>query len=344
MKPLATLLLIFLTAWTAGFSQSEAVKLKEKADFAAARDKYLEAIQLYSKAIEYDKKYYEAYFKRGVILARSSQHNKAEADFKIALKGKYRPSDCMFHLGQNYFNKKEYEESKIWLEKCINLDPGSVYAFIIRGKISLLENDVPYAIRCAESALKNDSTNPEIHCYLGRWLFIGKDTLRAEPHFLKAVELEPNNDEFQYFIGYLYGRTSREELAILHFKKAMAINPYHKNAAASMGYYLSYLGRHEEAVEELSKFILKMPKEPFLRNNYGYALYKTGKVEEGMDQIYRSQKLDPTNSWVNRNLAEIFLEQGDTAKACAEIEKGIELGFKELYGDELERMKAEHCK
>lgn len=345
MKRLLPFVCFLFTFYSGGFSQSEAVKLKEKADFFAARDGFILAVDLYSKAIEYDKKYYEAYFKRGMIYFDQQLYAKSESDFAIALKGKYAQAKSLYYLGEICAKTKRKELAEEYFARSIKMDSTEIGSYF--GWSQMLTLDDQTCEKAHKIGLLAQKWVPDdglsYHC-IGDALYCLGNFSEALSYYLKASELKPDYVDSWYNVGQCYSRMDQREKALPYYRKTLILNPTSGGGAINLGYSLVVLKQYAQAVEELAPLVLRMPNEAFLRNNYGYALYKTGKVEEGLDQIYRSQKLDPTNSWVNRNLAEIFLEQGDTAKACAEMEKGIELGFRDLYGDELDKMKAEHCK
>jgi tetratricopeptide (TPR) repeat protein len=72
-------------------------------------------------------------------------------------------------------------------------------------------------------------------------------------------------------------------------------------------------------------------------------LYKLGRTKEALTDVNKSLKLDEANSYAYKNRALIYLEMKDTGKACEDLNKALELGFTEQYGNEVKELKIKHC-
>lgn len=83
-----------------------------------------EAINAYKLAVKYDPKFVDARRNLGSAYARTQQFDLALKEFQEALK--YEPNDPIIHfyMGSVYRDKGDITNSKIWLEKAYQLDPG----------------------------------------------------------------------------------------------------------------------------------------------------------------------------------------------------------------------------
>lgn len=85
------------------------------------------------------------------------------------------------------------------------------------------------------------------------------------------------------------------------------------------------------------------PDEPLSYNNRAYNKYKLGDLKGALADVEKSIRLYPTNSYAFRNRALIYIAMKKNANACQDINKALELGFTTMYGDQVEKLKEEHC-
>lgn len=112
----------------------------------------------------------------------------------------------------------------------------------------------------------------------------------------------------------------------------------------NLGFMSSNQERYTDALQWFQKAQGLAPNDPYILNNLGYVQLKVGDAKAALASVTRSIKLFGSNSYAYRNLALIHLEQGDTNAACDALERAIALGFTKQYGDEVERLRKEHCR
>ena len=156
----------------------------------------------------------------------------------------------------------------------------------------------------------------------------------GEKMFIKALELDPNNEQIYIKLGsnYLWqielGKTEGMfiEKAEEMFKKAIEINPNNHNAYKELGYLYRTQGRYEEA-EEIYKKVIEIDPN-FTMPYYGLAkLYnKIGLFKKAEEMVEKIVKLLPEinndqffETWT------FYRNQGDIEKAENLIKKAIEI-------------------
>ena len=143
----------------------------------------------------------------------------------------------------------------------IKANPRSAEAWHFKGARLLIENRLPEALACVQTAL---DVNPE---------------------FLEA----------RHTLGRIFARSGQMDLAAVEFQKVVAAKPDHFEALSNLGFALSRLGRVEEAVAQYNEAIRNAPRNVRLRINLAYALLKLGRNEEAADQFRAALMLDPRN-------------------------------------------------
>jgi Tfp pilus assembly protein PilF len=63
-----------------------------------------------------------------------------------------------------------------------------------------------------------------------------------------------------------------------------------------------------------------------------------GNLTEAKIDIEKSLELDGKNSYAYKNLALYYIEMKNTTKALTSLNKAKDLGFKELYGNEVDEL------
>lgn len=156
----------------------------------------------------------------------------------------------------------------------------------------------------------------------------------GEEMFIKALELDPNNEQIYIKLGsnYLWQIElgSAEEMFVKKaeemFKKALEINPNNHNAYKELGYFYRTQKRYGEAEEIYKKAIEIDPN--FTMPYYGLAkLYnKTGLFKKAEEMVEKIVELLPGIN--NEQFFEtwtFYRNQGDIEKAENLIKKAIEI-------------------
>ena len=113
--------------------KAEAEVALKKGNNAEKNNDLSTAIINFTKAIEIDPKYTDAYFHRGIAYNRLKKYPEALADFtkEIELDPKY--ADVYYNRGVAYNALKKYEEALADYSKAIELDPKYARAYYNRG-------------------------------------------------------------------------------------------------------------------------------------------------------------------------------------------------------------------
>jgi len=142
----------------------------------------------------------------------------------------------------------------------------------------------------------------------------------------KAVELIPNNDEFQYNYAHILSDMKKNKEAIDAISKAIAINPQEVEYYNMKGAILIEMLQFKDAVSIFQKCIEINP-------NFGAAYYNLGYIYEQLDNheqsinFYNKAMLlgfDLQSTLVNLALQEIKVNK--VSDACSHLERAYELG------------------
>ncbi len=161
------------------------------------------------------------------------------------------------------------------------LDPGDVLA---KGE--------KYAFR----ALMLDSTLAEVHAALAiAYLYKSWNFGKAQNHFKRALELNPNLDMAHYHYAWGLFLWGRMDEAIKEHKLAQKYDPYNPLHTAWLGGLYVYAGRYEEAVNEALRSLEIQKDYPLGYQVLGNAYLGMGRNEEAIKTHMKISELNPDN-------------------------------------------------
>ena len=193
------------------------------------------------------------------------------------------------------------EESLVYLNKAVELNPNYAEAFINRGLIHLSKENKIEALLDLESAY-------ELKPYMKQiWNFV--INLKIEfKQFPEAIQLltvmtksDPTNEKNFANMALCHQRLAEHEKAIELYNKALAIKPDYVEVYLNLGNLLKEQGKPEEAIEAYNKALAIKPDYAEAYSNMGIALQQQGKPEEAIKAYKNAIAMKPDNAeaWNN---------------------------------------------
>lgn len=122
---------------------------------------------------------------------------------------------------------------------------------------------------------------------------------KAEPNFLRALELRPEDPYVMNYLAYSWvEQHSHLDRAQEMLKRAVELRPEDGYIVDSLGWVYYRLGRYQEAVEKLERAIELQPQDPTINDHLGDAYWRTGRKREARVQWQRALSLDPEEELV----------------------------------------------
>ncbi|NVK19734.1 MAG: tetratricopeptide repeat protein [Methylocystaceae bacterium] len=131
----------------------------------------------------------------------------------------------------------------------------------------------------------------------------------AEPLFLKALELEPDQPFVLNYLGYSWiEKGMHMERAQKMIKEAVRQRPRDGYIVDSLGWVLYRIGEYEKAVPHLERAVELQPSDPVINDHLGDVYWKVGRNREARFQWKRAKSLEPDQEILN--IIEEKLENG----------------------------------
>jgi curved DNA-binding protein CbpA len=109
------------------------------------------------------------------------------------LETQFLPQDCLKNA-QKCFRVKNYVGSILWLRRAIDMEPrSSEYRTMLGGSLAAIPEYRHEAVEQFERAIRLDSLNIAAHFQYAQLLEQLKFPLRARPHYVRVLELDPRH-------------------------------------------------------------------------------------------------------------------------------------------------------
>jgi tetratricopeptide (TPR) repeat protein len=273
--------------------------------------------------------------------------------------------------GQLYQDMKNYKEAKADFDRAILLDPKEAKYYNYRALLFNIAGYYEYVIKDADKAIElaGDSLKQKSFGYYLRAK--AKSNLNAYDAALADFDSAlANQPESGIEIGSLIsssiilGHLKKHNEAIARLQTLIAKYPDFTSAYNNLGFQYMEIGQYKEAVQTYDKVISILNNKSRDKytmesgdvvitngtemslplNNRGYAKYKLGDNKAALKDINASLELAPGNSYAYKNRALVYIATKKKKKACADLQKALDSGFTNAYGNEVQQLMDEHCK
>jgi tetratricopeptide (TPR) repeat protein len=266
-------------------------KFYQQGDEHAFRGEHVLAIECYTLAIALDANYVRAYCARGESSLLLEQYDRAERDFKIALK--LSPASVVAEggLARAYYGLSNYPAALIACNRSIVRDPENVNYYYSRALIN-----------------KKLDNNRQI---------------LADCQFV--LDRQPQHQPARWLTARAYLQLGNYQLALVNFDYYLNLQP-----DDVYGYYyrgICHERAHDlpQAMQDLNRAIALQSNRAIFYRRRGYLAKQLGDITAAMADFDRAIELDPRIAPAYINRANIYLSQGDYAQALIECNLAIRI-------------------
>ncbi len=180
----------------------------------------------------------------------------------------------------------------------------------------------PAAKAAALKALEIDSSLAEGEAMLG-WIahWFDWDWVASEAHFLRAIQIDPNDVESHLGYAHLLSSSGRFEQAKKEMWRARELNPFNPIAAALEVRFMLDLGLDDEAIRLGEQARNLNDKFWLIRVNLFDAYSNSGREEEALTELRVAQQLSGSNSYVEALLVGQLAKMGHELEAQQQLEE-----------------------
>ncbi len=263
------------------------------------------AVADYSKAIEIDPNYTDAWSNRGGAYGKLGQWDKTIADCSQAIRIDPTYFKGWFNRGDGYENLGQFDNAIADYTKAIGIDPAFAKAYSNRGIAYANLGQWDNAITDCSNAIRIDPGYAQayynrgiVYANLGQWDKVIADcsmTIEIDPSFVQAYSNR----------GTAYGNLGQVDKAIDDYSRAIGISPNYTKAYTNRAIAYGKSGQWDKAIADYSRVIGLEPNNAGAWYNRGIAYGNLGLWDNAVTDFSKAIGIDPTftQAYYNRNIA-----------------------------------------
>ncbi len=153
----------------------------------------------------------------------------------------------------------------------------------------------------------------------------------------KLLEKTDNKVDALFYIADCYSRLEQPRKTVAIYEKILVYEPENYLALNNLGYNQMKIQEFQLAKSDLDRAI-EIHEYAFAYNNRGFANLNLGNLDLGLEDINHSLEIDNQNSYAFKNRAIYNIMKGENEAALEDLLIAKELGYRELYGEEVDEL------
>jgi tetratricopeptide (TPR) repeat protein len=217
---------------------------------------YDDILPLYDKIIELRPNVIQSYISKAQVYTRLGQFQDAmdtlnEAQKIVSSDNSSKDNEGLLLFQANLaFRLEFFEDSLMYYDKVIALNPGNYNAFILKGTVFEYLEDYMQAIECYDKAIELDPKNTQGFVSKGNALLHMKESEKAEQLYDKALAMDPKCQEALVSKGtFYYEEKENSRIAIEFLNKALDLDPLDNIPLIAKAQIYFDMGMFDQSIE-----------------------------------------------------------------------------------------------
>jgi Flp pilus assembly protein TadD len=245
----------------------------------------------------------------------------AISDYRDALQIDPRSSRAQRRLGVALGEEGNTDEALGTLQTAIDRDPTNAFLWYERSLIESRSNSLDKAITDLHKTLELKPGFAEAEDNLGSALAQSGDLTSAEAAFRSALVINPYDSDTHSNLGLLLAQKSDFKQAAFHLQKAVDLTPQNSSVRTNYAVVLLQLQHLPEAESQARAVVAADAKSPAAHDLLGQILAQRRQITSARTEFETALKLNADFNPAQLDLAEIFLQQGQTHDAVLLLER-----------------------
>lgn len=295
-------------------------------------ERHQEAVALFLKAIEGNKRKPEWYNTLGEAYRALGQPDKAIQAYRRALKLAPGLIEALGNLGLALHDQGQLAEAAQCYERVLRMAPHSLPALINLGSVYQDQGRHKEAALQYQAALSLDQNCAEAHFNLGLLHYKKERYQDALRHLEFATQLQPDNAEAWLGLGKAHGKLREHERALNDFEHALVLRPRHAETEYQLALSLVALEREEEAARSFQQVVSRCRDVLAGQSDnadtlclLGNALRELGEQDEAAACFTRAIAIAPSHGEALLNLGSLLYSAWRYGEARLVFDRAIAL-------------------
>ncbi|MDQ3073360.1 MAG: tetratricopeptide repeat protein [Bacteroidota bacterium] len=242
------------------------------------------------EAVSLDTTNAEYLYRQGIINEKLPYVKGAIRSFTKAVQYDPKYTEAFLHLGQNYFYVKEYDSANRALMKAIDFDPLRHEAYYFRGLVLKESGKRDLAAASFQRAVEIYPQYFEAYLQLGE-LYAAKKDRRAASYYSNALRISPGSLQALYGRGKFYQDVDSFDRAIADYSEILRVDSSYLTTSYNIGFIYFKQKEFEKAIDYFSRSIETDPEHS--EAYYGRALsYEAlGQKIQAEEDFFRAEEM-----------------------------------------------------
>jgi tetratricopeptide (TPR) repeat protein len=268
------------------------------------------------------------HFEYGSLLRRIGDAQGALSALQRAVQLDSKDPRFRSRLGALLVERKEYEKAEAELRQArLGNDRYAETWFSLARALSG-QGKLSEAIDNIRRAVEIEPDNPEYLYFLGLIYEQGQQIQDAVESFQKSIAKNPKNADAYEHLGQNLNMQNRFLEAVTAFKKAAGLDPTRARLWAQIADSQQQAGDLDGAIGSYQKSLAQDPNQPGVWSRLGIA-YKdrgcTGCKNRAIEALKRAEVVDPKDWVAHHELGYLYKDDGRRAEAIAQFRKYLNL-------------------
>lgn len=251
-----------------------------------------------------------------VFFMLSCEKQPAPADNEIPISTTSNEALQLFIQGRDLSENLKAPQAAALFDQAIEKDPNFARAYLYRafsgGGYKVYRDNLSKAVELIEMVSEGEK-----HEILYSEAFADNDGVKEKVELDKLLELFPNDKRVHDLAGNYYFYTVQDYVkAEMHYKKVIELDPNFAPTYNSIGYMYKETEKYDDAEKSFEKYIKLIPDEANPYDSYAELLLLRGKYDESIEQYNKALKTDPEFVGAISGIGDnyVFMAQFDKAR------------------------------
>ncbi|MFI3294670.1 MAG: tetratricopeptide repeat protein [Rikenellaceae bacterium] len=276
------------------------------------------ALTDFSKAIDENPAYTQAFQYRAITHSRMGMYNEALEDFHKAITFRPNEAGSYYSRGVTFFLNRQFEKSVEDFSSFLRIEPLQPEGYVSRGTSYLYMKDTVQAMNDYNRAVKVNPYWSDAFLRRGLLLLIQKDFEKSVSDFSQAVKIDTT-----LALGYFYRGVAKNNLndiygALFDFDKSIQ-----NDSTSAIAYYnrailRSSIGDYNNAIDDYTKIAESNSQNVLVYYNRAAVYAQIGEYQKAIEDYSRAIEIYPDFANAYRYRSQLKGISGDITGAKAD--------------------------
>ena len=277
-----------------------------------------------------------AKFLKGKLFKEQGDCSQAISIFKDVLSVSPDFPDVLREMAICYELMGQRSQMIVFMTSFVEQNPENIVAYLIMGKLYILENNFEKAEDLYKQALDINKKVPQIYAALAKIYSEQKKYYKAIETYKLGLEENLNNVRLSIYLASVYLEIKAYDDAIAVYESLLAVNPKLEIAINNYASLLVDFMGDKQSLEKARQLVVRFEnsENPFYLDSFAWIELKSGNIS-GAVPLLEKVNIMAEVAVFKFHLGVAYHEQGNNARAVAQLQQAIDLGKQKGGFDEI---------